>query len=172
VQVVSLDWKWLFIYPEQHIATVNRLVLPVGQPVHFKLTSSSVMNVFFVPRLAGEIYTMNGMVTQLNLRADKVGTYPGLSAQFSGDGFSSMGFEAEVVSVTDFNQFVGSTRASPGKLDENVYRAISKPSQASPMQVFGTVSDGLFEKVATRRLPAGDGPSSATLAYGAVEGEH
>ncbi len=172
VQVVSLDWKWLFIYPQQHIASVNRLVLPVGQPVHLSLTSSSVMNVFFVPRLAGEIYTMNGMVTQLNLRADKLGAYPGLSAQFSGDGFSTMSFNADVTSAADFDQFVEHAHANPSKLDESAYKSLSHPSQAAPVQVFGNVSDGLFESIATRRLPAGDGPAAGTLAYGAVGGEH
>ena len=130
------------------------------------------MNVFFVPRLAGEIYTMNGMVTQLNLRADKVGVYPGLSAQFSGDGFSTMGFNAVVTSVADFDQFIAQARATPSKLDEGTYKSLSRPSQAAPVRVFGNVSDGLFENIATRRLPAGDGPAPGTLAYGAVGGEH
>jgi len=90
VQVVSLDWKWLFIYPDQGIATVNQLTIPVGTPVSFELTSAGVMNSFFVPQLGGQIYTMAGMVTRLQLQADHPGTYPGLSAQFSGDGFADM----------------------------------------------------------------------------------
>jgi cytochrome o ubiquinol oxidase subunit 2 len=172
VQVVSLDWKWLFIYPDQHIAAVNRLVLPVGRPVHLRLTSSSVMNVFFVPRVAGEIYTMNGMVTELNLQADKIGVYHGLSAQFSGDGFSSMGFNAEVMSVSAFNQFVARTRTLSGNLDEDIYKNLSHQSQAVPVQLFGSVSGGLFEKIVSRRLPAGEGPPSAGLAYGSAMGGH
>ena len=93
MQVVSLDWKWLFIYPEQGVASVNQLVVPVGRPLHFTLTSASVMNAFFVPQLGSMIYTMNGMTTQLHLQADQPGTFHGLSAQFSGDGFPDMHFE-------------------------------------------------------------------------------
>jgi cytochrome o ubiquinol oxidase subunit 2 len=163
IQVVSLDWKWLFIYPEQHIATVNKLVLPLGRPVHFTLTSSSVMNVFFVPRLAGEIYTMNGMATELNLQADKVGVYPGLSAQFSGDGFSGMNFRTEVLSTSDFNQFVAHARGTPPSLDEPTYRALTEQSKDVPVQVFGEVSEGLFQKILDRRLPAGNGPSDTDV---------
>jgi cytochrome o ubiquinol oxidase subunit II len=172
VQVVSLDWKWLFIYPDQHIASVNRLVLPVGRPIHLRLTSSSVMNVFFVPRLAGEIYTMNGMVTELNLQADKTGVYHGLSAQFSGDGFSGMGFNTEVVSASAFNQFVANTHTLPGNLDEDIYKNLSHPSQAVPVQLFGNVSGGLFESIVSRRLPAGEGPPMAGLTYGPAMGGH
>jgi len=158
IQVVSLDWKWLFIYPDQHVAIVNRLVLPLGRPVHLTLTSASVMNVFFVPRLAGEIYTMNGMATELNLQADKVGVYPGLSAQFSGDGFSGMNFKTEVTNESGFGQFIASAHDAPASLDESAYRALSHQSQAVPVQMFGNVSDGLFESILNRRLPAGDGP--------------
>ena len=93
VQVVSLDWKWLFIYPEQGVASVNHLTIPVGTPVSFELTSSGVMNSFFVPQLAGQIYTMAGMVTHLNLQADYSGTYRGMSANFSGDGFCRYAFQ-------------------------------------------------------------------------------
>jgi cytochrome o ubiquinol oxidase subunit 2 len=163
IQVVSLDWKWLFIYPEQHIAIVNKLVLPLGRPVHFTLTSSSVMNVFFVPRLAGEIYTMNGMATELNLQADKVGVYPGLSAQFSGDGFSGMNFKTQVISEGGFNQFVAGAQGTPITLDENAYRALSHQSKEVPVQIFGGVSNGLFQDILDRRLPAGDGPPGADV---------
>src|SRR6195952_2327230 len=92
IQVVSLDWKWLFIYPELGIASVNQLAIPVATPVNFKLTSSGVMNSFFVPQLGSQIYTMAGMVTRLNVQADHAGTYRGLSAQYSGGGFSDMHF--------------------------------------------------------------------------------
>src|SRR5439155_26926629 len=92
VQVVSLDWKWLFIYPDQRVATVNQLTVPVGTPVSFELTSSGVMNSFFVPQLGSQIYTMAGMVTRLQLQADLTGTYRGLSAQYSGNGFADMRF--------------------------------------------------------------------------------
>src|ERR1700742_1355751 len=102
IQVVSLDWKWLFIYPDQRIATVNTLTVPAGAPLRFELTSGSVMNAFFIPQLGSLIYTMNGMVTRLELRADEVGSYQGLSAHLSGDGFPDMLFDVHVVSQTDF----------------------------------------------------------------------
>ena len=172
VQVVSLDWKWLFIYPEQHVAVVNRLVIPVGRPVHFRLTSSSVMNVFFVPRLAGEIYTMNGMVTQLNLQADKTGKYPGLSAQFSGDGFAGMHFDTEVTSGSGFDQFIEQARTAPARLDDNTYKSLSRPSEGVAVQLFGNTSDGLFQNIASRRLPPGEGPTSNGRPFASAAGEN
>ena len=108
---MALDWKWLFIYPEQHVASVNRLVAPVGTPVHFRLTSASVMNVFFVPQLGSEIYAMNGMVTELNLQADREGTFHGLAAQINGDGFSDMTFDTRAVSAQEFSEWVGAAQA-------------------------------------------------------------
>src|SRR6201990_1755559 len=102
LQVVSLDWKWLFIYPDQGLATVNQLTIPVGTPISFELTSSGVMNSFFVPQLGGQIYTMDGMVTRLHLQADHSGTYRGLSANFSGDGFSDMRVAVDAVAAGAF----------------------------------------------------------------------
>ncbi|TIU08959.1 MAG: ubiquinol oxidase subunit II, partial [Mesorhizobium sp.] len=97
VQVVALDWKWLFIYPDQQIASVNELVMPAGTPVRFRLTSASVMNTFFVPQLGSMIYAMNGMESELNLLADKPGVLYGQSAHYSGDGFSDMNFRVRIV---------------------------------------------------------------------------
>src|SRR5262245_23349750 len=111
VQAVSLDWKWLFIYPEQGIASVNYLMVPAGTPVSFELTSSGVMNSFFVPQLAGQIYTMSGMVTRLNFRADHSGTYRGMSANFSGEGFADMYFKVDAVAPDAFAQWVAATRS-------------------------------------------------------------
>ena len=128
VQVVSLDWKWLFIYPEQRIASVNQLVIPVGTPVHFSLTSASVMNAFFVPQLGSMIYTMNGMATQLNLQADQTGDFRGLSAHFSGDGFADMRFHVRVVPQADFDAWVDETRSSACDLDAAGYAELSQPS--------------------------------------------
>jgi cytochrome o ubiquinol oxidase subunit 2 len=164
VQVVSLDWRWLFIYPEQHIATVNRLVLPVGTPVHFRITSSSVMNVFFVPRIGGEIYAMNGMATQLNLLARNIGRFPGLSAQFSGDGFSDMGFNTDVVSENGFRDFVTDASASAKRLDEAEYISLSHPSRSTDVMLFGKVTDNIFDDIVTRRLPPGSGPGPTAQA--------
>src|SRR6266704_1658762 len=105
VQIVSLDWKWLFIYPSEGIASVNHLTVPVGTPISFELTSSGVMNSFFVPQLGSQIYTMSGMTTRLQLQADHPGTYRGLSAQFSGDGFADMRFTVDAVSAQQFEQW-------------------------------------------------------------------
>src|SRR5438105_1570320 len=121
VQVVSLDWKWLFIYPEQGIANVNQLAIPVGTPVSFELTSSGVMNSFFVPQLGSQIYTMAGMVTRLQLQADHPGTYRGLSAQFSGNGFADMRFNVEAVPVQAFADWVAAARSNGPVLDARAY---------------------------------------------------
>src|SRR6201989_2186980 len=110
VQVVALDWKWLFIYPDEGIATVNQLTVPVGVPISFELTSSGVMNSFFVPQLGGQIYTMSGMVTRLHLRADHAGTYRGMSANYSGAGFSDMYFNVDAGAADSFTQWVAATR--------------------------------------------------------------
>jgi cytochrome o ubiquinol oxidase subunit II len=112
VQVVSLDWKWLFIYPEQNIASVNHLTIPAGTPVSFELTASGVMNSFFVPQLGSQIYTMPKMVTRLNLQADHIGQYHGLSAQFSGDGFADMHFNTDAVPTEQFPQWVAAARSA------------------------------------------------------------
>ena len=105
IQAVSLDWKWLFIYPDQKVATINTLTVPAGVPLQFQLTSASVMNAFFIPQFGSMIYTMNGMATRLNLRADAPGTFQGLSAQFSGDGFADMLFDVHVVPSAQFSKW-------------------------------------------------------------------
>src|SRR6202000_218734 len=130
VQVVSLDWKWLFIYPEEGVAGVNELTIPVGTPVSFELTSSGVMNSFFVPQLAGQIYTMAGMVTRLNLQADYPGTYRGLSANFSGDGFADMHFNVAAVTPEQFAEWAASARKAGSSLDAQAYAEVVKPSKA------------------------------------------
>jgi len=116
VEVVSLDWKWLFIYPDQGIATVNQLVVPAGTPVEFRLTSATVMNSFFVPQLGSQIYAMGGMTTHLNLLADNIGEYPGFSANFSGDGFPEMRFVVKAVPAGDFDAWLAKTRDSGAHL--------------------------------------------------------
>ena len=158
VQVVSLDWKWLFIYPEQGIAGVNRLVVPAGRPVHFQLTSATVMNSFFVPQLGSQIYTMAGMATQLNLQADKPGTYPGISAQFSGDGFSDMHFNLEAVPAADFDNWVGETKEKAPALD---YAALTRNSKADPPAVYRGVEPGLFEKILDIKTEGVEGQQNA-----------
>ncbi len=157
VQVVSLDWKWLFIYPEQNVAAVNQLVVPAGTPVHFTLTSSSVWNSFFVPQLGSQIYTMKGMATQLNLLADEAGTFHGLSTHFSGDGFSDMQFDVEAVSP-DAVRRLGQDAQAPGRARRGGLRELAKQSIADAPTTYGAVDAGLFEQVVTAKLAPGPGP--------------
>jgi cytochrome o ubiquinol oxidase subunit 2 len=146
IDVVSMDWKWLFIYPGQNIATVNELTVPVSTPLHFRLTSSSVMNSFFVPQLGSQIYAMAGMVTQLTLLADEEGDYPGRSVQFSGDGFSDMKFKVHVVSEPRFREWVKAAKGNGASLDANGYAALGVPSRAEAPRVFASVDPGLFDR--------------------------
>jgi cytochrome o ubiquinol oxidase subunit 2 len=151
VEVMSLDWKWLFIYPSEGIASVNRLVVPVGTPVHFKLTSATVMNSFFVPQLGSQIYTMPNMTTQLNLQADAAGVYNGLSAQFSGDGFSDMHFEVAAVADGQYQDWIRATQEKGNSLDADTFSALARPSTASQPETFATVVPNLFEMVSSGR---------------------
>jgi cytochrome o ubiquinol oxidase subunit II len=153
VQVVSLDWKWLFIYPDQGIASVNYLAVPVGTPVSFELTSSGVMNSFFVPQLGGQIYTMSGMTTRLQLQADHPGKYPGLSAQFSGDGFANMRFTVEAVPAGQFEHWVATARNSGPVLDAQAYADMVKPSEAVAPFTYRAVTSGLFNTILSSGSP-------------------
>jgi cytochrome o ubiquinol oxidase subunit 2 len=144
VQVVSLDWKWLFIYPEQGIASVNTLTVPAATPISFELTSSGVMNSFFVPQLAGQIYTMGAMTTRLQLLADTPGSYEGRSANFSGNGFSDMYFFVHAVTPDQFSAWVAKTKGAGPTLNRESYDELAKPSQAVPPFTYGSVSSGLF----------------------------
>jgi cytochrome o ubiquinol oxidase subunit 2 len=147
IDVVSLDWKWLFIYPDQGIAALNQLVIPAGTPINFRLTSSTVMNSFFVPQLGSQIYTMPGMSTHLNLLADRPGEYPGISANFSGDGFADMRFTVKALPAADFDGWVVQVRGSGSGLDVPGYAALAKPSQAVPPTTFRAVDPKLFERI-------------------------
>jgi cytochrome o ubiquinol oxidase subunit 2 len=161
---VSLDWKWLFIYPAQHVASVNRLVIPAGAPIRFSLTSGSVMTAFFVPQLGSMIYTMNRMRTQLNLAADEPGVFRGLATQISGDGFADMHFEVEAKSQQDFSAWLGKARADGPELTPESYIELSKQSVVPAPYTFRTVTDGLFEKILDQTLPPGPGPVAETNA--------
>jgi cytochrome o ubiquinol oxidase subunit 2 len=157
VQVVSLDWKWLFIYPDQGIATVNQLTVPAGTPISFELTSSGVMNSFFVPQLGGQIYTMAGMVTHLHLQADHSGTYRGMSANYSGAGFSDMYFNVDAIPADSFAQWVDAARATTGPvLDVQSYAALAKPSQAVAPFTYHAVAPDLFVGILTTETQSGD----------------
>jgi cytochrome o ubiquinol oxidase subunit 2 len=159
VQVVSLDWKWLFIYPDQGIASVNQLTIPVGTPVRFELTSSSVMNSFFVPQLGGQIYTMTGMVTRVHLQADHPGTYPGLSAQFSGEGFSDMRFNVDAVPAENFAKWADATRGAGPELDAQTYANLAKPSKAVAPFTYRAVAPGLFNGILSAGMRPDNSPS-------------
>jgi cytochrome o ubiquinol oxidase subunit II len=164
VQVVSLDWKWLFIYPEQKVASVNHLVIPAARPVHFSLTSGSVMNAFFIPDLGSMIYTMNRMQTNLHLIADGPGQFLGLSAMFSGDGFAGMHFNVDSVTPDQFKAWVDQTRSSGGKtLDSDAYKELSKPSSNVAPFAFSDVEPDLFQKILTQVLPPGPGPKPGPI---------
>jgi cytochrome o ubiquinol oxidase subunit 2 len=153
VQVVALDWKWLFIYPDQGIAAVNRLTAPVGTPISFELTSSGVMNSFFVPQLGGQIYTMAGMVTRLNLRADHTGAYRGISSNYSGAGFSDMHFAVDVVPEDKFEQWLSAARSAGPVLDPQSYSELAKPSQAVAPFTYRVVTPGLFNTILSAGSP-------------------
>jgi cytochrome o ubiquinol oxidase subunit 2 len=158
VQVVSLDWKWLFIYPDKGVASVNELVVPAGAPIHLKLTSASVMNTFFVPQLGGMIYTMNGMADDLYLQADRPGVFAGRSAHFSGDGFSDMHFEVHAVTPADYDTWVSQIRRGGPVLDPAGYAALARQSNNVTPFTYRDVSPDLFEHVVQQRLAPGPGP--------------
>jgi cytochrome o ubiquinol oxidase subunit 2 len=157
IQAVSLDWKWLFIYPDQKVATVNTLTVPAGVPLQFELTSASVMNVFFIPQLGSMIYTMNGMATRLNLRADAPGTFQGLSAHFSGDGFSDMHFDVHVVPSEQFSKWTQDNAATDGELDARGYEQLAGPSMNNPPAVYRLADPDLFHAIVTQKLPPAKG---------------
>ena len=158
IQVVSLDWKWLFIYPDQRIATVNTLTVPAGAPLRFELTSGSVMNAFFIPQFGSMIYTMNGMVNRLHLRADNEGDFQGLSSHFSGDGFPNMLFDVHVISPLTFPDWVSKTARSDQVLDEDSYGKLARQSVESGRPTYRLDDPGLFEAIATQKIPPAPGP--------------
>jgi cytochrome o ubiquinol oxidase subunit 2 len=155
VQVVSMDWKWLFIYPGTGVASVNLLEIPSGRPVHFHLTSATVMNSFFVPQLGSQIYTMAGMETELYLQADRPGRFMGMSAQFSGDGFSDMYFTVEAVPQAEFGAWLAASRRQ-APLDAAAYRALAAAANHVRVDqpIFGNVAAHLFDEIVHLREPA------------------
>jgi cytochrome o ubiquinol oxidase subunit 2 len=153
VDVVSLDWKWLFIYPDQGVATVNQLVVPAGTPISFRLTSATVWNTFFVPQMGSMIYTMPRMATRLNLQADRQGVFEGRSAHFSGDGFPGMEFNVHSVPPQQFAAWAQSARGSGQVLDGRSYTQLAKPSSYVKPITYGSVAPGLFESILTGRAP-------------------
>jgi len=147
VDVVALDWKWLFIYPEQGIAVVNELAAPVNRPISFRITASSVMNSFYIPALAGQIYAMPGMQTQLKAVINKPGNYRGFSANYSGAGFSGMRFVFHGASDADFEKWVADAKAKGGSLDRANYLQLERPSENEPVRYYANVDPALFKAI-------------------------
>ena len=155
VQVVALDWKWLFIYPEYGIATVNDAAAPIDRPIHFNLTASTVMNAFYVPALAGMIYAMPGMHSQLHAVMNLPGEYDGFSANYSGEGFSHMRFKFHGMEPTDFVSWVGAARASGKTLDRAEYLALAQPSEKVAPMSYASVATDLFDRIVGRCVEEG-----------------
>jgi cytochrome o ubiquinol oxidase subunit 2 len=178
VEVVALDWKWLFIYPELGIATVNELVAPVDVPVRFKITASTVMNSFYIPALAGQIYAMPGMQTTLNAVINKPGTYNGFSSNYSGAGFSDMRFKFHGKDQAGFDAWVKSVKAGAaganeaGTLDRTTYMALEKPSQREAVRHYGTVDSALYDAILNRCVEPGAACMNHTMAADAHANEH
>ena len=147
IEVVALQWKWLFIYPEQGIASVNLVGLPVDTPINFEITSDAPMNSFWLPQLGGQVYAMSGMSSELHLMADEPGTYNGVSANISGEGFAGMKFVARATSETDFNMWVASVKQSSTSLSSDVYDELAKPSQNLPPIYYSSYEDGLYDTI-------------------------
>ncbi len=147
VQAVALDWKWLFIYPDQRVATVNQLAIPVGRPVHVSLTSGTVTQSFLIPRLAGQIYAMAGMKTELNLAASRTGTFRGENAQFNGLGFQDQKFDVVVLPPDEYQRWLARVRASSRSLDAPAYGQLFQKSVVPRPIFFSTVPPGLFGRI-------------------------
>jgi cytochrome o ubiquinol oxidase subunit 2 len=147
IQVVALDWKWLFIYPEERIASVNLVEFPVGRPINFQITADAPMNSFWIPQLGGQIYAMAGMSTKLHLMADEPGTYSGASANFSGRGFSGMKFNAVAVSEEEYVQWLANVRKSPNVLDIRHYKALAAPSENPPISYYAWTDIDLYNSI-------------------------
>lgn len=155
IQVISLDWKWLFIYPAQQLASVNQLALPVNTPVDFQITSDSVMNSFWIPQLGSQIYAMPGMTTQLHLLASQPGNYYGSAANITGRGFAGMHFTTEALSAAGFQAWSDHARRSPLPLTLAAYQQLAKPSQNHPVSYYTAPAKGLFDYVVMKYMGGG-----------------
>jgi cytochrome o ubiquinol oxidase subunit II len=163
IQVVALDWKWLFIYPDQGIATVGFFQFPENTPVNFDITSDAPMNSFWIPELGSQIYAMPGMTTQLHLIASSTGEYPGWSANISGAGFSGMTFTAKSSSAADFETWAAGIRASSTPLDAAAYNDLAKPSTNTPVTYYSLGDGGLYDKVLMKDMMEADGVATDTM---------
>ncbi|MBB1630139.1 MULTISPECIES: ubiquinol oxidase subunit II [Cupriavidus] len=157
IEAVALNWKWLFIYPDLGIATVNEIAFPVNTPVNFKITSDSIMNSFFIPQLGSQVYAMAGMETKLHLIASETGAFDGMSANYSGGGFSGMKFKAKSVSNFDFEAWVKQVRASSNQLTLADYSALAKPSEANPVALYAKVDPQLYHGILHKYMDGAGG---------------
>ena len=168
IQVVAQDWKWLFIYPEQGIAVVNQMAIPAGRPISLRITSDTVMNSFYVPALAGQIYAMAGMQTRLQMLANAPGTFVGRNTQYSGGGFSDQFFEVLATSPADFDAWVARARQAPDKLDAAAYAKLAEKSRLVPIAYYSGVAPRLFDSIIAKYTHAhqatGAGPPPAAPA--------
>lgn len=156
IEVVALDWKWLFIYPDENIATVNFVEFPEGVPINFKITSDAPMNAFWIPQLGGQVYAMSGMTSQLHLLASEVGDYNGVSSNFSGDGFSGMKFIARVVTEDDYYVWLNEVRNSSSSLTLLEYNDLAKQSKNNKVKYYAQVEENLYNKVIMKFMPTMD----------------
>lgn len=163
VQAIAADWKWIFIYPEQGVATVNRLVIPVGRPVHFSLTSATVMQTLLVPQLAGQIAVMAGMRTQLNLQADRPSAFFGENTQFNGAHFQDQKFTVDAMDEAGFARWLATVRAQTNRLDPTEYQKLTRRDVVSQPLAFGAVQPGLFDRVVALQQPSGHALALRTL---------
>lgn len=158
IEVVALDWKWLFIYPEQGIATVNKIVFPAHTPINFRITSDAVMNSFFIPALGGQIYAMAGMQTKLHLIANENAEMEGISANYSGAGFTGMKFKATATTQEEFDAWVSEVKKAPKKLEQAEYAALAKQSQNNPVELYSSVTPNLFQTIVDKYEGMKPGP--------------
>ncbi len=155
VQAIAADWKWIFVYPELGVATVNRLVIPAGRPVHLELTSATVMQAILMPRLAGQIAAMAGMRTQLNIQADAPGSFFGENTQFNGFGFQNEKFAVDAMDTAGFDRWLAEVRAQPNRLDATEYERLTRRSTLPHPLAYAAVQPGLFGRVVSLQQPSG-----------------
>lgn len=157
IHVVALDWKWLFIYPDEEMAVVNELAFPKDVPVEFIITSDSVMNSFFIPQLGGQIYAMAGMENRMFIVGNEIGVYKGISANYSGFGFSGMKFNAHVVSQDDFDTWKAKVKASPDALTDARYAELKKKTKSHPIEYYNSANPLMFNNIVENYTGEQDG---------------
>lgn len=172
IQVVALQWKWLFIYPQQDIASVNYVQLPVDTPVTFEITADAPMNSFWIPQLGGQVYAMAGMQTKLHLMASEAGNYRGSSANISGEGFAGMKFTAHASSQEDFDQWVQTAKQSPKQLGKGEYTALAKPSKDNKVATYAAADENLYHTIMMKYMAPNYGASAETNLQNAQGTQH